>query len=170
MPKCKAINSSLPKNSSKYLDSYLRATFPISRPWRRSWREDKEMKENNKIKRREPKSRRWKWQTSPLRIYPSNFSTPSLCVTYTILRKCYNTLFSSVRLHYSIPMWIYSHESSLNSIFAYAKHKILITTLYLGGSSFPIIELAIQTLNPYLVSQASSHISLITEIIRNLKC
>jgi hypothetical protein len=41
--------------------------------------------------------------------------------------------------------------------------------MYLGGSFLPIIELAIQTLNPYLVSQASSHIYLITEIIRNLK-
>jgi hypothetical protein len=95
---------------------------------------------------------------------------PSLCVTYTILSNCYHILFSSVLLHYSILMWIYPHESSLNSILAYTKHKIIITTLYLGGSFLPIIELAIKTLNPYLVSQASSHISLITEIIRNLKC
>jgi hypothetical protein len=64
---------------------------------------------------------------------------PSPCVTYTILSKCYHTLFSSVLLHYSILKWIYSHESSLNSIFAYAKHKIIITTLYLGGSFFPTI-------------------------------
>jgi hypothetical protein len=95
---------------------------------------------------------------------------PSLCVTYTILSKCYHTLFSSVLLHYSILMWIYPHESSLNSIFAYANHKIFITIMYLGESFFPVIELAIQTLNPYLVSQGSWHISLITKIIRNLKC
>jgi hypothetical protein len=59
---------------------------------------------------------------------------PSLCVTCTILSKCYHTLFSSVMLHCSILMWIYPHESSLNSIFTYAKHKIFIITLYLGGS------------------------------------
>jgi hypothetical protein len=65
-------------NSSKYFDypnpTIWHRSFPISRPWRRSWREDKELKakqeveektrrwrKNKKIQRREPKSRRWKW-------------------------------------------------------------------------------------------------------------
>jgi hypothetical protein len=74
-------------------------------------------------------------------------------------------------LHYSILMWIYSHESSLNSIHAYAKHKIVVITLYSWRIiPFQSLDLAIQTLNPYLVSQVSSHISLIIEIIRNFKC
>jgi hypothetical protein len=45
-----------------------------------------------------------------------SYSTPSLCVTCTILSKCYHTLFSSVMLHYSILLWIYSHKSFLNHI------------------------------------------------------
>jgi hypothetical protein len=39
------------------------------------------------------------------------FTSP--CVTCTILSKCYHTLFSSVLLHYSILLWIYSHGSFL---------------------------------------------------------
>jgi hypothetical protein len=45
-----------------------------------------------------------------------SYSTPSLCVTCTILSKCYHTLFSSVMLHYSILLRIYSHKSFLNHI------------------------------------------------------
>jgi hypothetical protein len=43
---------------------------------------------------------------------------PSLYVTYTILRKCHHTLFSSDMLHHSKLMWIYSHtlpDPCLNS-------------------------------------------------------
>jgi hypothetical protein len=35
-----------------------------------------------------------------------NHTRPILCVTYTIMNKCCHTLFSSVLLHCSIPMWI----------------------------------------------------------------
>jgi hypothetical protein len=98
-------------------------------------------------------------------------SYPSLCVTCTILSKCYHTLFGSVMLHYSKLMWIYSHNLSLNSIHDYAKHKIVTSTLYLERSLYAkSLDLAIQTLNPYLVSQALSHISLITEMLRKSKC
>jgi hypothetical protein len=95
----------------------------------------------------------------------------SLCVTCTKLIKCYHTLFSSVLLHYSIPMRIYSHESSLNPNHAYIKHKILSLHCNLGGSFLSNhFDLPIQTLNPYLVSQGSWHISLITKIMRILNC
>jgi hypothetical protein len=53
-----------------------------------------------------------------------------LCVTYTIMNKCCHTLFSSVLLHYSIPMWIILTWVILNSIHAYAKPRIIIITLW----------------------------------------
>jgi hypothetical protein len=95
---------------------------------------------------------------------------PSLCVTCTILSKCYHTLFSSVMLHYSILMWIYPHESSLNSIFAYAKHKIFIITLYLGGSFLAnLLTLPSKLSIPCLSSQEFMLYLSHHKIIRNLK-
>jgi hypothetical protein len=59
------------------------------------------------------------WSYLSITIIPNyiqSYSTPSLCVTCTILSKCYHTLFRSVMLHYSILLWIYSHKSFLNHI------------------------------------------------------
>jgi hypothetical protein len=73
-------------------------------------------------------------------------------------------------LHYSILMWIYPHESSLNSILAYAKHKIFIITLYLGGSILAnLLTLPSKLSIPCLSSQEFMLYLSHHKIIRNLK-
>jgi hypothetical protein len=58
---------------------------------------------------------------------------------YTIMCKCCHTLFSSVLLHYSILMWIYSYESSLNSKHAMPSIRFYHYMVILEDQSFPII-------------------------------
>jgi hypothetical protein len=48
--------------------------------------------------------------------------------------------------------------------------RLLSLHCILEDHPFQSLDLLIQTLNPYLESQGSWHISLITKIIRNLKC
>jgi hypothetical protein len=88
------------------------------------------------------------------------------------MNKCCHTLFSNVLLHYCILMWIHPHESSLNSTFAYAKHKIYITTLYLGGpilSNHLILPLK---LSKIYISQSTILLLYLSyhSILINLKC
>jgi hypothetical protein len=73
------------------------------------WREDKEMKENKKIKRREPKSRRWKWQTSPLRNLSIQLVKPSLIISLSYFAKCLTLLNNLENPHQSLSPWL-SHS------------------------------------------------------------
>jgi hypothetical protein len=67
------------------------------------------MKENKKIKRREPKSRRWKWQTSPLRNLSIQLVIPSLRIFLSYFAKCLTLLNNLENPHQSLSPWL-SHS------------------------------------------------------------
>jgi hypothetical protein len=67
------------------------------------------MKKNKKIKRREPKSRRWKWQTSPLRNLSIQLLKPSLGISVSYFAKCLTLLNNLENPHQSLSPWL-SHS------------------------------------------------------------